>query len=806
MIKYFFVFSFLVCSLLHTYAQKQATGSVNGNIIEKNSQKPLEFANVIIQTKLDSITVQTTVTDSTGKFTFLKVPYGDYNVVYSFIGFENATSPAFKIDDKNMNVNLTDLYIVDANQSLNMVVVTGEKSTYVSSIDRKTFNVGSDLAGKTGSAGDLLQSIPSVTVDIDGNVALRGSENVMILINGKPSALMGANRAAALQQIPSSSIEKIEVITNPSAKFKPDGTSGIINIVLKKDKTLGLNGTAALNVGNDNRINGNITANYNPGKLNIFASYSIRQDDRKRSNNDSRSTFNLLNDSTIYSSILTTEHSRPLTNIVSTGLDYKVDKKNQVGITGDYNYRSFTRTGIESTIKENLNHIVTNNFDRNRLDPEYEKDLEMSANYTHSFKKEDHEISFDFTTSTSAEQEHNHYINVYDLPVIPTSYDNTLIKQGDKETQFTIDYTNPLSEDKTLESGYIYESGKSDMNYFGEFLNPTTNLWEKDFTKSNRFIYSTNIHVLYTTYEQEIGKFGFLAGLRAEQAAVNANQVTIDSVYDNNYFRLYPTLHLSYDINKTNQLQLNYSHRVNRPDGEDTNPFPEYQDPLNLRKGNPHLKPEDIHSVELGYQFKKDKTTFLSTIYYRYTYNKMTFITKYMNDSVLVTTFENLDKSSSAGLELVLTSTLFKIADINLSTNTFYNTIDASNLGYSNNKSVLAFTANFSSSFKITKSSVLQVNSNYSSETLTPQGKRLPTFVANLGFKQELFKKKIAAIVTVSDVFNSMRYATITDTPELYQKLIRRRTSRMIFFGLSYNFGKQSKKQKDNAIKFDNQL
>jgi outer membrane receptor for ferrienterochelin and colicin len=232
------------------------------------------------------------------------------------------------------------------------------------------------------------------------------------------------------------------------------------------------------------------------------------------------------------------------------------------------------------------------------------------------------------------------------------------------------------------------------------------------------------------------------------------------------------------------------------------NPFPEYADPYNLRIGNPHLKPADVHSVELGYQYKKNSTTFLSTFYYRYTYNGMTDITKYINDTVKLTTRENLTKSSSAGLEFVLSTAIGNLATINLSTNTFYNTIDASSLGYSKKKSIIAWSANLSAGINLSKRTVLQITSNYVAESLTPQGRQMPSFVINTGFKQEFFNRKLALIVTVSDVFNSLRNSTIVDTPELYEKIIRRRSARIIYAGFTYTFGNQKKKE----LEYDNKL
>jgi outer membrane receptor protein involved in Fe transport len=700
-------------------------------------------------------------------------------------------------------LDLGKLYISESTTILGDISVTAQRSTFVNSIDRKTFNVGQDVMSKTGSVSELLQNVPSVQVDIDGNVSLRGSDNVMFLINGKPSSLMGTNRAAVLQQMPASSIEKIEIITNPSAKYKPDGTSGIINIVLKKDKSLGLNGQASVNAGNDNRYNANFSVNYNPGKLNVFGSYSIRQDERLRYTDDNRKHFISNTDTISYIHVLSRDYSRPLSHIVRVGADYKINSHNTLGMTSNYNYRSFIRHANDVNLWQSTDLTITKDYDRTRRDPEYEKDLELSANYAHSFTKEGHELTIDYTTSYSREQEDNHYSDIYRVPVTSPTYDNTLIKQGENQSQFSIEYVNPISENIKIEAGYNLESRKSDMDFFGEYYEPFSDLWIKDVAKSNHFIYKEIIDVLYGTYQQKLGKLGFLAGIRVEQAFLNANQVTTDTVMKNRYFRIYPSLHIAYKLSDLHELQLNYSHRIRRPEGDEMNPFPEYADPYNLRVGNPHLKPADVHSVEFGYQYKKNSTTFLSTIYYRYTYNGMTDITRYINDTVKLTTRENLTKSGSAGLELILSKTIGNLGNINLSTNIFNSTIDASGLGYSTNKSIIAWNANLSAGINLSKSTVLQITSSYSAENLTPQGRQLPSFVINTGFKKEFLKRKLVLIATVSDVFNSLKNRTIIDTPELYEKIIRRRSARIIYAGLTYTFGNQKKKKE---IEFDNKL
>jgi outer membrane receptor protein involved in Fe transport len=786
-------------------AQKLKSGTVTGAVIEKISGNSLEFATIVIKAKNDSTIFQGTVTDKNGKFKINDIPFGDYKLTASFIGFENSITPLFSINASHLNINLGTLQIAGSTSSLEEVVVKSERSTFVNTIDRKIFNVGKDLTSKTGSVSDLMQNIPSVTVDIDGVVSLRGSSSVMILINGKPSALMGANRAAVLQQMPASTIERIEVITNPSAKYKPDGTSGIINIVLKKNKLPGFNGSVTANSGNYNRYNANILGNYNPGKLNIAASYSIRQDDRIRLTNDSRARTDTITGNKSYIRQNSNDHSRPLSNIVTSSVDYKINDRNSIGISGSFNYRDFKRNqeNMNQTLDNSL--VLTKDYDRLNRGSQYEKDLEFGATANHTFAKEGHELNIDFVGSTSKEQENNHYSNHYRFPSIDPSFDNTIIIQADKESQTTLEYINPLSETAKIEAGYVFEYQYSDMNFSGEALNPVTNQWEKDILKTNQFIYSTDIHVLYGTFEKELGRLGFLVGFRAEEAIVNTHQVTTDTKINNNYFRLYPSLHLSYKLSENHELQLNYSHRISRPEGEQLNPFPEYQDPYNLREGNPNLKPADIHSFETGYQYKNKNVTFLSTVYYRYLYNGMTSITRYINDTVLLTTSENLSKSQSIGLELVLTSNFNNLASLNLSTNTFYNTIDASSLGYSNNKSTISWSANLSAGVNITKSTVLQITSNYIAKRLTPQGEMMPSFVMNAGFRQEFFKGKAAMIITVSDLFNSLRNNSVINTPELYQTVSRKRSARIIYAGITYVFGSQNKK-KETQIKYDTQF
>ena len=263
---------------------------------------------------------------------------------------------------------------------------------------------------------------------------------------------------------------------------------------------------------------------------------------------------------------------------------------------------------------------------------------------------------------------------------------------------------------------------------------------------------------------------------------------------------------MSYDLTDTEQLQLNYSHRVHRPEGDDLNPYPEYQDPFNLRAGNPRLIPEDIHSIEAGWQHREDETTYLATVYYRYRYHGMTEVARYINSTTLLTTKENLGTSRAEGLELGASTRLRERLSINFSANAYHSEIDATNLGFTSPRSSFAWDAKLNANYDVTKTTLLQFNTNYTAKRLTPQGYRYPTQVANFGLRHNLPDKKTSLILTVSDVFNSLRERTHVDTPTLRQDITRRRSSRILYVGIVYNFGKSAKKPKKDDMSFDNSL
>lgn len=617
---------------------------------------------------------------------------------------------------------------------------------------------------------------------------------------------MGRTRAEVLQQLPANSIERIEVITNPSARYRPDGTSGIINIVLKKNIKNGFNGSSTVNIGNRKRYNGNIVLNYRPKKFNLFGTYSYRHDSRNRYNTVDRTYLDSLTGfATSYYSQNTSSSAHPDANIVTAGIDYNFDDKNSIGVSGTYFNRRQIQNAVANTLNYNNQRMLDENYDRFRYDPEFEKQKNATAYYQHQFAKENHELRFEFNTSNENEVEDNHYTNVYKLPSRTNSMDNTKIQQGTHENQLTIDYGNPLSEDSKFEAGYDGLYNKVDLNFYGEYYDAIQNHFVKDLEKSNQFIYNEDVHALYTTYQKSFEKFGYEIGLRGEGVFTKGHLVTLDSFVNNTYFKVYPTIHLSYKLKENSELQLNYSKRVHRPEADDLNPFPEYQDPRNLRAGNPKLLPEIIHSFEFGYKWQNDNFSFVPSIYYRFKKSGFTSVIIPLNDSTLLTTHQNLSNDQSAGLELIFSAKAGKWFSSSLSTNVFYNRIDANNLGYIQNKSIYSMSSNFNTNFTITKTTMLQISSNYRSARLTPQGKIYPTVVVNTGMRQDFLKNKLSATLTASNLFNSLKQKTELNIPYLKQTSVGRRDGLIVYLGLSYRFG-VIKKQKNESLQFDNAL
>jgi outer membrane receptor protein involved in Fe transport len=794
-----------LCILVLT-AQALAAGTITGSVLSGSTKKPIEMVNVVILNASTKAIVTGGVTNAQGTFSIADVPAGTYVAKASILGYTAQLSKQFTLDATHADMRLAVFTLAETEVDLSEVTITSTKTALNTAIDRKVYNVQQDVMSKSGTASDLLQNIPSVQVDIDGNVSLRGSADVMILINGKKSPLMGANRADVLQQMPANSIERIEVITNPSAKYKPDGTSGIINIVMKKDAGTGLNGTVIANTGTDSRYNGSASLNYNPGSYNIFGSVSYRQDTRTSLTTDTRTQRDSQSVVTGFYRDDARSTSRPASEVVTLGGEVNFDAANSAGLSGNYRHRAFTRTDVSDKVQRDPASVITEQYERVRYDPEYENETGANAFYQHAFAGDDHKLRMEYKWSHQPEEEDNHYTNFYSTPSSTVTRDNTLIKQTEDQNEATAEYSYKIDNKNTFEAGYAGEFNKRDMDYYGSLFDPVSSQFITDAVRTNHFVYNETIHAAYATYETGTGAFNVLGGFRGERSSVKANLVSRDSVITNEYVYFYPTLHLAFKFSDAAELQLNYSRRAHRPEGDDLNPFPEYQDPRNIRAGNPELRPELIHSVEFGCQLQNDNITVIPSLFYRNAYDRFTSVTTALNDSTLLSTMKNLSSEQSAGFEIVAAGNFAKVVTANFSLNSFYEEIDASNLGFSAKKSTWTWSGSLNCNVTLPFAAMVQVNANYRSARLTPQGENRPSFVMNLGLRQDLLDEKLSIVLTVSDMLKTLNRKNELDAPWLSQLTVNNRDSQIIYLGIAYHFGQPSKKSKEKSLQYDNQL
>jgi outer membrane receptor protein involved in Fe transport len=798
--------TFLMAILLMARVSFAQSASHTLNVFVSDSTKTgaIELAVVQLIDSSDNKSIGAGVTNKKGRIEFEKISIGTYLLRCSFSGFIPVDS-IINITAHSSRSVIISIALKTNVKKLGEVVVNTRRSLLNTSVDRKVYYVSQDILAQTGSVSDVLKNIPSVEVDIDGNVSLRGSGDVMILINGRPSPLMGRNKAEVLQQIPANTIERIEVITNPSARFRPDGTSGIINIILKKNSKTGLNGTVTGNIGNRERSNASLNLNLRQGKFNWFTNYSFRQEDRNRFGRVERQSFDSSGKLDGIYKESSRVKSRPVSHFITGGFEWEIDKKNSVGLSGSTLPNHQKRNDRVMRSFYDAQNILYSRYDRTRFAPAKEWERNASFFWQHNFDNDGHEIRFEANTSSDGEDEQNYYSNIFYTPTRQTQFDNNWVYQTEKNKQITLDYVKPIGDDAQLELGYAGSFMNSLIDFYVEQYDTTLRKFIKNPAVSNIFRYKDGLHAVYGTYERTYGDFSFNAGLRAEAAFTNSILLTLDSNVRNDYFQLYPTIHLALKREK-GEWQLNYSRRVNRPDPDELNPFPEYLDPLNLRAGNPKLQPEYIHSIEFGYQISRKYFSFVPSIYYRYKYNGFTSVTRALNDSVFFTTRENLSNDKSAGLELIFSTKALKFGTVNLNTNIFYNSIDASALGSSSKRSIVTMSNNLNALFTITKSTMLQLAAIYRSARQTAQGRQFSTFVMNIGARQNLFNNKLTVACTLSDIFRTLQQRTLIESDYFIQNSYNRRDAQVFYLGLSYRFGKTPKKQQEEKLQFDNNL
>ncbi|QCR23703.1 TonB-dependent receptor domain-containing protein [Pontibacter sp. SGAir0037] len=794
---FFHITSFFLLLPLALFAQQPAgNGTVTGTLQDGESAAPVGFANVVLLSARDSSLVTGATSKENGQFTLQRVPVGQYILRASMVGFPTRFVPGIVVTAENLQVALGSIVLRGANTRLNEVVVTAERQLVEFDLDKKVVNVQQDIAAQSGSIAEVLQNVPSVTVDTEGNVSMRGSSNVTVLVDGKRTALA----EVGLDQIPASMIESVELITNPSSKYDPEGTSGIINIILKKDRAPGFNGVASVNAGTYENYNTSLNLNYHYNKWDFNAGYDFRRRSRLGNSNSFRTNYPGT-DRTSYLDQSSTRNGKDISHNVRFGAEYAINAHNSVSASALY------RTGDE----ENLNGITYRALNsgqqldslttRHTFGTEVDHVFEYNLGYRRTFERKGQEWTADVTYFTRHEDEIDDFTQqttIRDgLPIdLDPTLQNTTAINGRSRLLLQTDYVHPINENSRLEAGYRSSFQRIDNDNMFYNINPETRAPQLNLNASNHFVYDEHIHAAYANYSNKISSLSFQVGVRAEQTNTVSDQRTQMQRVPNSYFSLFPSLFLTQEFNPENMVQFSYSRRINRPNAWNLNPFIDYTDPSNIRSGNPLLRPEYINSLELGYLRYWDNSSFNTSLFYRRTNDQVQRFRTF-EEGVTYTTFINLASSSSYGIELIGTHNPYKWWRLNGSVSGFRVELNDAQGDTEVSNSQLSWNAKLNSTLTVWSDLAIQVSANYRSPMADIQGRMEQMYSADLGLKKDVLQKKGTVSLRVTDVFNTRQFNFSSYGPGFEFTSHNNRQTRFVFLGFTYRLNTDEKNNRE---------
>ena len=788
----------------------ETDGKIKGIVMDGELGGPLEFVTVQVKAKGSDKIVQGSVTGSDGNYTIGGLKKGEYVVTFSYIGYEEV-SKNISISSDNQILSLGELTLAEDTNQLGEVEVVAKRPQMRFEIDRKVFDATQDIAAEGGSASDLLSNIPSVEVDNEGSVSLRGNSSVTIWINGKASGLTADNQADILDMMPAGDIKQVEVITNPTARYSPEGTAGIINIILKDDRKPGYYGSVKVGADTDGGYQASGNINYSSSKVDAYANLNYRNREFKGGGITSRlnTTDNSFLDQTIDSK---RQHIIWFGRFGATWHSTKSDDLafNVTGMTGggdnseNIHYNSIDRQ---------KNSIYTS--DRITNGDSDMKMYNLELNYDHKFSENRY---IDLMVSNN--QWRRDGMNIFRQSTVytaPSQTANPLYQTQendikDKTWEVQADYTNKISDMARIEAGYkgTFQRNASPVD---TYTGTTAEDIRQDESLYNRFLYNQDVHALYMTYGGKWNKLSYQAGLRGEYWRVDTRSLDFDQefygkaseTFEKDYFKLFPSAFISYALPKNNELQVNYTRRLRRPWGGQLNSFRNISDASNISFGNPELTPEYSHSFELNYikSWESGHTLSLSG-YYRSTddvIQRIRFLN--MEDNVMYTTSENVAKSQASGLEIVGKDKLFKILDLTTTVNLYYSKLDgfsylpqgAETPVIGDTDESFAWNVRMIANFSLPWGVSLQGTGNYNSKQLMAQGHREPNYSVDLGLRKSFLSDKLTLSINARDLLDSRKFRTVTAGDGFWQDSENWRGGRRVGFTLTYNFGNMNKKK-----------
>ena len=648
-------------------------------------------------------------------------------------------------------------------------------------------NVSNDINAAGGTAVTALENTPSVDVDIDGNVSLRGSTNFTVLIDGRPSVLSGSD---ALKQIPSSAIQNIEIITNPSVKYDPDGMAGIINVVMKKNVLSGLNGILNANIGTGKKYGTDLMLNYKTKKYNLFLGGNLTDETNYGTNKSTRESY--LNDTTTF---LTMNGRRDRTRAGRTlkgGLDYYLSDKTTVTVSSEVGKYSFDGSS-GGNIHIYQQPAMADTFSvQNNISTRSGNYVSANASFQTKFDdKGMHKLegSFDYRNRNGIENENDDQL-LANSSYVPTTEYLARVITGDQSNsndyRFKLDYSLPFKDGTKFEAGLQSRiEDQKDIFSFKAFDKKSESFIDNPLYTSN-LNFNEGIHSAYSTYSGTLFGIGYQLGLRGEynnRKIVNSGSA--DQVYKLNRFDIFPSAHFSYTMPNDNELMASYSRRVNRPDGHDLDLHPDYMNQYSIRIGNPNLKPEFSDSYELSYIYKFGSSFVSLETFYRTTNNLMTRIQQ-MNDGIIYMTMDNLNRDFSSGGELMGNFNITKKFLLNTSFSLYDYKINGEILGVSIDKESLNYSGRTNATFKFNPNSRLQLTGFYRGPSVSAQGTQKGMFNTNLAYRQDFMKNKLTATLSVQDIFGTGKYQGTSYGSGFSSSFKMQREPRVVMLTLSY--------------------
>lgn len=800
--KYILITLSILTSII-SFAQQpkqiESQATIKGKVIDFDTKEPLEYATVVVK-PVNGGSVSGGITDSHGNFN-VDIPKGTYDVSIEFISFKTISFNAQNIT-QNLDLGTVELQINA--EALDEVEIIAEKSTVEIKLDKKIYNVGKDMTVKGGSAADVLDNVPSVTVDVEGNISLRGNDNVRILINGKPSGMIGLSGADALRQLPADAIQKVEVITSPSARYEAEGTSGILNIVLRRGKADGFNGSVTATAGTPETLGASVNLNYRINKFNFFTNtaYSYSESPGNAYNNltyfdDNQDPIGFRNETTDY------ERNRNRFN-TNVGIEYYIT--DFTSITGTFFYRDSNGDNISTNITNQFDSDEILTFTGIRVGNEIDlgRNIEYSFNFTHDFKTEGHKLTFDFQYSDDTDNEEAYITdettypdNVENSPERTATYDdsNDVLIQGD--------YVLPIGENTQFEAGFKTDLNDLTSDYIVEDYNPDSGEFENNPNFSNTLDFSQDIYAFYSQFGTKFNKVSVLLGLRSETTDRTIFLVQTNEYDQKTWTELFPTANVGIEFNERESLTIGYNRRLRRPRSRYLNPFETRTSETFIRKGNIELEPTYTSAFDIGYLKRWNGLTLNSSVYYQHSINNLEYAqmeeireVNGENTLVIIRMPINLSSQDRYGFEFNANYNPFKWWKLSGSFN-FYRAItegDYDGINYdADNRS---WFTRLNSTLTLPGKIDWQTRAFYMGPTESAQNKTKSMVSIDLAFSKDILKEKATISFNVRDLLNTRKRQSETTTETTFSEGEFRYRPRQFLLNFTYRLNQKKKRER----------